>query len=350
MPLTVGLGVLSGQARPGAAATVNDEYRLMPELAVAAETAGFDGVWVSEHHGADDGYLPAVLPALAAVAAVTGRIRLGMGVALAPLQPALRFAEDCAVVDQLSGGRLTVALAAGWRRREFEWFGIPFGERVARTLDLVDICRAAWTGERFSHAGRAVSVESAVVTPTPVGRIPIWLGGTADAAVARAARFGDGYFASPRADLEIFRDRVAVFDAAAAAAGRDARRLPIAAHLDGFVSPDGLIPRHVLEGMRHIADTYAAWHAEDDGRPRPAPSDEAVARGRGIMGTPAEVAGRMVAWAAAFPGRDVHLVVRLHYPGVAPAETIETIRTFGAEVLPALRSLAGEDSRRAGPG
>jgi len=343
MPLTVGLGVLTGQARPGAPASIGDEYRLMPELAVAAEAAGFDAVWVSEHHGADDGYLPAVLPALAAIAAVTSRVRLGMAVALAPLQPALRFAEDCAVVDQLSGGRLTVALAAGWRRREFAWFGVPFDERVARTLDLVEICRAAWTGERFSHAGRVVSVQSAIVTPTPVASIPIWLGGTADAAVARAARHGDGFFASPRANLDIFRGRVAVFDAAAAEVGRDPARLPIATHLDGWVSADGRIPARVLDGMRHVVDTYATWHAEDDGSPTPATSaDEATVRARGVMGSPTGVAAKAAAWANAFVGRDLHLVIRLHYPGVTAADSLATIETFGAQVLPKLRALAAE--------
>jgi alkanesulfonate monooxygenase SsuD/methylene tetrahydromethanopterin reductase-like flavin-dependent oxidoreductase (luciferase family) len=342
MTVTFGFGLLTGQLPPGAAGSVADEYRLMLDLASEAEDSGFDAVWVSEHHGAEDGYLPSTLPVLAAVAAVTRRIRLGMAVALAPFQPPLRFAEDCAVVDQLSNGRLVVALGAGWRRREFDWFGIPIGERVARTTDLVAICRAAWTGTPFSFDGAHTSIERARVTPTPVGHLPIWLGGTVDAAAARAGRLGDGFFASPRADLDAFRRVVRAFDAAAVAAGRDPARLALAFHVDGWVSPDGRIPPTVLAGMRHVADTYAAWHAADDGRATPVPAaDEAAVRRRGFMGSPAEVIAQAHPWIDEFGGRDLHIVIRLHYPGVDGAESADQIRRFASEVLPALTAPVG---------
>jgi probable F420-dependent oxidoreductase len=342
MTVTVGFGVLTGQVRPASAGSVADEYRLMLDLAREAEDAGFDAVWVSEHHGAEDGYLPSTLPVLAAMAAVTHRIRLGTAVALAPFQSPLRFAEDCAVVDQLSKGRLVVALGAGWRRLEFDWFGIPTSERVARTVDLVAICRAAWTGTPFSYQGAHTSIDAARVTPTPVGRLPIWLGGTVDAAAARAGRLGDGFFASPRADLDDFRRGVRAFDSAAEAVGRDPASLALAFHVDGWVAPDGRIPATVLAGMRHVVDTYAAWHAADEGREGPLPAaDEAAVRRRGFMGSPAEVIAQARPWIDEFPGRDLHIVIRLHYPGVDEAESKAQIRRFAGEVIPALTTPAG---------
>ena len=336
MTVTFGLGVLTGQ-RIDAGSAAGDEYRLMVDLAVEAEAAGFDAVWVSEHHGAEDGYLPSTMPILAAMAAVTERVRLGTAIALAPFQPPLRFAEDCAVVDQLSDGRLVVALGAGWRRQEFEWFGIAFAERVARTVDLIGICRAAWTGEQFSYEGTHTSIQDALVSPRPVGHLPIWLGGTVDAAAARAGQLADGFFASPRADLATCLARVAAFDSAALAAGRDPARLGIAFHVDSWVARDGRIPPRVLKGMRHVTETYAAWHAADDGHAERRPvADEAAVRKRGFMGSPAEVIEQARPWIEALGDRDLHVVIRLHYPGMSRAEARDAIRLYAGEVVPAL--------------
>ena len=106
MPLRVGLGLFTGQLPPASARTFAEEYADILALSRDAEAAGFDSVWVSEHHGAADGYLPALTVMLGALAAVTSRVELGMGVVLGPFQHPLRFAEDCAVVDNLAGAEL----------------------------------------------------------------------------------------------------------------------------------------------------------------------------------------------------------------------------------------------------
>src|SRR5438105_7949732 len=105
----------------------------MLELVRQAEALGFDSAWVSEHHGTSDGYLPSLLTMLAAFAAVTERIELGTGVVLTPLHDPIRLAEDCAVVDQLSAGRLILGL--GWREEEFRMLRIPIKERLARHVE-----------------------------------------------------------------------------------------------------------------------------------------------------------------------------------------------------------------------
>jgi alkanesulfonate monooxygenase SsuD/methylene tetrahydromethanopterin reductase-like flavin-dependent oxidoreductase (luciferase family) len=92
-------------------------------LAAWTEEAGFDAAWVPEHHLASDSYVTSPLIALAAIAARTKRIRLGSAISLAPLYHPYRFAEDCVALDAISGGRLEMALAIGYRRREYEAFG-----------------------------------------------------------------------------------------------------------------------------------------------------------------------------------------------------------------------------------
>src|SRR6266568_3101933 len=129
MAVHIGIGLFTGQVPPDSGRTFAQEYREVLDLVRLAETLGFDSAWVSEHHGAGDGYLPSLLPMLAAFAASTDRILLGTGVMLTPFHDPLRLAEDAAVVDQLSGGRLVLGLGLGWRDEEFRMFGVPKSER-----------------------------------------------------------------------------------------------------------------------------------------------------------------------------------------------------------------------------
>src|SRR5438093_6841821 len=154
MAVQIGIGLFTAQVPPDSGRTFSQEYREIVDLVRLAETMGFDSAWVSEHHGSSDGYMPSLLPTLAAFAAATERIKLGTGVLLAPFHNPLRLAEDAAVIDQISGGRLILGLGLAWREEEFRMFGIPIKERVRRTVETIEILRRAWTGERFSFDGR----------------------------------------------------------------------------------------------------------------------------------------------------------------------------------------------------
>src|SRR5437660_7752867 len=153
MTLQVGIGLFTAQVPPDSDRTFVREYREILDMVRLAETLGFDSAWVSEHHGAGDGYLPSLLPTLAALAAATDHIKLGTGVLLTPFHHPLRLAEDAAVADLISGGRLILGLGLGWREEEFRMFGVPVSERVRRTAETIEILRRAWAGRRFSYEG-----------------------------------------------------------------------------------------------------------------------------------------------------------------------------------------------------
>src|SRR5207244_10185741 len=104
---------------------------------------------------------------LGALAARTTRVRLGTAVLLAPLHHPLRLAEDLAVIDQLSAGRLDVGVAPGYKPGEFATLGVPKSERGARTDETIEILKLAWRGEPFSYAGRHYRFGDVVVLPLP---------------------------------------------------------------------------------------------------------------------------------------------------------------------------------------
>jgi alkanesulfonate monooxygenase SsuD/methylene tetrahydromethanopterin reductase-like flavin-dependent oxidoreductase (luciferase family) len=284
--------------------------------------------------------MPSMTVSLAALAAVTRQVQLGMGVALGPFQHPLRFAEDCAVVDQISNGRLIVGLGYGWREEEFRSFGVPIRERVPRTVDLIEVCRRAWSEERFSYQGRHVQYDQVAVTPRPARPIPIVMGGTVEAAVARAGRLGDGFISSQwAAGPDVFQQRVAIFDAAAREAGRNPDDLLLVTLLNVFVSERGDLPDEVAAGVWHQLGTYAAWRIPTDvpGVPFALPPLDRAAVVNGIIsGAPEQVIAQLVPWVEAFRQRRFVLGVRLQYPGMSLETSAAALELFSRQVLPHL--------------
>ena len=229
------------------------------ELIAWTESVGFAGAWIPEHHLAEDGYIPAPNLILAAIAARTSTIRLGTAVALAPLYDPVRFAEECAVLDILSNGRLDVALAIGYRKREYAALGVPFGTRGKRFDEFLQIVRALWAGETVSFAGEHYRVEGArIMPPAPQRTIPLYVGGFADKALDRVARHADGYYGNE----EVY-DRYA---AKLPAYGKDPAngriRIPdlfLTVARDPDDAFDELAPFYL-----HVNNSYGEWNAKDN--------------------------------------------------------------------------------------
>lgn len=181
----------------------SERYEAAIEQCVWAERNGFEFVLFSEHHGREDNYLPSPLLLAAAVASRTQRIRLRIALLVAAFHDPLRIAEDLAVLDILSNGRLDVTIGAGYVPSEFAMFDRKFESRARAVEETVEVLKQAWTGEAFEYKGRRVRVR-----PTPVQkpRPRIDLGGSAPPAGKRAARIADGYFPSTPSAWQPFRD------------------------------------------------------------------------------------------------------------------------------------------------
>jgi probable F420-dependent oxidoreductase len=195
------------------------------DLAQVAEAAGFDALWLGEHVLLPVGYAsehpshevdthehiagPIVSPdtelvdpmvALAAVAGATRRIRLATGIYILPLRHPLVTARAAATLHEASCGRFLLGVGAGWLEEEFAALDVPFGERVARLAESVEIMRAAWRGRPFEHRGAHFSF-GPVQTGSRPAAVPLVLGGNTPAALRRAATLGDAWFSSGTPDF-----------------------------------------------------------------------------------------------------------------------------------------------------
>jgi probable F420-dependent oxidoreductase len=342
MGVRVGIGLFTAQLPASSKRSFEQEYRETLELVRLAERVGFDSAWVSEHHGSSDGYLPSLLPMLAAFAAVTERIELGTGVILTPLHDPLRLAEDAAVVDQLSGGRLLLGIGNGWRQEEFRMFEASKAERGARTEETVEVLRRAWTGRRFSFEGRTLRYDRMKVTPQPArpGGPPILLGGYDRKAVIRAGRIADGYITDETGPDEVGTN-LALVGEGANGVGRDPDALMVVLLQNAFAWRDGDPWALIREGVVQQMGTYEAWANDADtpelDRLEPAVPSEDDLRLSTPAGPPEDVARALLATIRAAGDRDVHLVVRLHYPGMDLDTAARAVELFAAEVLPPLK-------------
>lgn len=170
---------------------VRDHYAAALEMAEWADRSGFGMLVLSEHHGAEDGYLPSPLVFGAAVAARTTRIPINIAALLVPLHDPVRLAEDIAVLDQLCGGRLSIVTGLGYRPIEYEMLGLEWKTRGKRLDECLEVLLQAWTGEPFEYRGTTFCVRPRPVQqPHPT----MLIGGSGEAAARRAARFGFGFF------------------------------------------------------------------------------------------------------------------------------------------------------------
>jgi alkanesulfonate monooxygenase SsuD/methylene tetrahydromethanopterin reductase-like flavin-dependent oxidoreductase (luciferase family) len=301
-------------------------YREMLNMVAWADHCGFTHVRISEHHGVADGYLPAPLIAGAAIAAQTERLRIVIAALVLTLHDPIVVAEQVAVLDHLSNGRLDLTLAAGYVPSELKMFGIDPKERGSLMEDKIRVLRAAWTGEQFEYHGRLIRV-----TPVPLQHPhpPLYLGGSTAAAARRAARLSMG-FDSHLTDLyELYAN--------------EARKIGFEPHPPfkfgpGFLhvteDPDAdweRIARHAL----YETNAYGKWATEAglDSSYKPVESADDLRR----QGAYAVVTPDKCVTLATNLGDSGTLLFHPLMGGLDPEFSWKSLRLFEREVLPHIR-------------
>jgi alkanesulfonate monooxygenase SsuD/methylene tetrahydromethanopterin reductase-like flavin-dependent oxidoreductase (luciferase family) len=157
-----------------------------------AEQLGLDLCWFTEHHFIPDGYLPNFVPVAAAAASRTTHMKFSTDICLLPFRHPIRLAEDLAILDNISNGRMELGAGMGYASHEFQGFDIPISRRVSLTEETLQVLKLAWSGEAFNFEGKRYRFSDLRVTPDPVqqGGPPLWLAATSPAGARRAAAFG----------------------------------------------------------------------------------------------------------------------------------------------------------------
>jgi probable F420-dependent oxidoreductase len=198
----------------------NTNGQFLRTLGPAVEERGFESIWAPEHvvlfddyesryPYSDSGKFPGrgdtgvlePFTALTYLAAVTERLRLGTGICLVPQRNPVYTAKQVADLDVLSGGRVEFGIGIGWLREEFDSLNVPFERRGQRTDEYLEVMRSLWLDETSSYSGEMYQLTPCRLYPKPAQKPhpPVLVGGESEAAMRRAARFGQGWFTFNRA-------------------------------------------------------------------------------------------------------------------------------------------------------
>ncbi|MFE3036773.1 LLM class flavin-dependent oxidoreductase [Streptomyces canus] len=321
MPVTV---VRFNLVEPGATpASLSARYRAALDMAAYADEHGITTVQTEEHHGVDNNWLPSPFVFAGAVFGATRRIAVTVSAVIGPLHDPLRLAEEIAVLDLLSGGRLVTVAGIGYRPEEYALFDVEWRRRGRIQDDLLETLLNAWTGEEFEYRGRTVRVTPRPFTdPHPL----LLVGGSSKAAARRAARLGLPFFPSAHLpELEAYYKERLVEYGTEGWTMMPTAETPL---LHIAENPDETWARHGQHFL-HEARTYASWQSGDIRsavRSAATSVDELRAEGVYRILTPEECVEQ---------GLD-NLVLHPLVGGMPVVEGWRSLRLFAERVIPAL--------------
>lgn len=298
-----------------------DAHELARQAALA-EGWGYQSFWLPESHFSGDAAIPDPLMLLAAVSAGTRTIRLATTSYLLPLRHPLQAAEQVAVLDRLSGGRVILGVGRGYQAAMFDAFSVSRRDKRRVFEWCLDTMRQAWRGEPV--ATETSDAEAVVLSPLPVQQPhpPVWVAAFGPKALAQAGRLGLPYLASPMESVERLRNNYRRHgEACDQAGGQRPPQVPIMRTL--FVSSDSALLARVREQLQRSARQMASSGVRDG--ISPAADDWA------IVGKPAEVRDRVAEYVEELGM--THLVATRLRIGQIPAEALERSVRVAVEIL-----------------
>ncbi|MBI3951708.1 MAG: LLM class flavin-dependent oxidoreductase [Acidobacteria bacterium] len=318
-------------------------YDEVLEETEVAEECGFDSCLLPEHHLMPDGFLPSPLVFCGAIASRTSKILIGTGVLQLPIQHPLRVAEDSAVIDNISKGRLILGVGLGSRAEELKAFGIETKDAVSRFEESIRIIESAWTQDSFSFAGKHFKISDVSVTPKPFQkpRPPIWIGAFSEAALRRTGRLADAWFSDPLNDIQVMK---ASADTYRQAAQENGRKAEVVLLRDGWVAGsrkevEEVWWPHVKEfQLSHLQHIKADSQPEiQEGKLEEEWTYERAAPNRLIAGTPEDVISEIERYRREVGCEHIVFIFR-HPTGPDHKQTVKCLELFGKEVIPHFKS------------
>ncbi len=331
----INLSVAFDMRAPDWGAPRAELYKAAVEMAAFADKIGIAGINLMEHHGSEDGYLPQPFTLASAMAAVTSNIQFSLGAVILPLHDPVMVAEQIAVLDLISGGRIRVILGAGYVPSEFAMFQTSTKDRAKRLDAGIEIILRALRGERFEFQGRPVFVRP---LPTRDPAEIIMAGGAVPASARRAARFDIGLGPMNAETADLYVEECKRLGQKPRTYFRPVPGMPLGVHLcedpeQGWQA----IERHAV----HVITEYAKW-AEQEGDASNSPfkglTDPAVLRQAGLF----------AAWTpemllAALPNLPAHGTISFQplLGGLAPEEGWKSLKLV-EQTLPKIKAALAE--------
>ena len=303
---------------------------------VRGEGLGFDSVWMEEHHSVVNHYWPSPLPVLAGFATRTSRVTLGTDILVAPFYHPVRLAEDIALLDVMSGGRVVLGAAIGYKPDEFALYGAQLEKRGARFEEQLAIVKGMWTQEVFSFKGEHYRVEGKL-EPKPIAKPhpPIWIGGWGDITLRRAATLADNWIPGPTAELGRLLEGKEQFLANRRAAGLTAPITEWPLTRDVIIADTDAEARQLA--LRHIMVSYRKEYAGGWKHPfidaSIATDLDTVKKDRFLIGSPDQVIKDLRPFVEQYGM--THLICRLFFPGMPHRHIIRELELIAREVRPA---------------
>lgn len=302
-----------------------------------AERTGFHSVWFEEHHEHTE-YLPDPLMALAMVSRHTN-LKLGTNVAILPLHNPFRLAEETSMLDCVSGGRMILGVAAGYRPQDFKNFGVNLEDRGGLMDESIVLVKKLLSEEHVSFSGEHFNITDATIQPRPVQRPrpPVWVGGWKKPALLRAAKLGDAWFPGPTASLRDVLACKEIYSKEVSRLGRRVNSLPIMRDVYVADSVDKAY-RECRESFEHMyqEDYKKSGHPLIGGVSR---SFEGWAEDRFLIGDADTVSEGIAEYQKNGFG---YVVLRFSLRRLTSEQIVSSIRLFGEKVIPQFRTEGDE--------
>jgi alkanesulfonate monooxygenase SsuD/methylene tetrahydromethanopterin reductase-like flavin-dependent oxidoreductase (luciferase family) len=337
-------GLLFKPMDPPDAQNIARRWQETLEAGKLAESVGFDGLFIPEHHMMPDGYPPSPWAPLGALAGLTERVDIGTTVHLLPFEHPIHVAEHAAMLDIISGGRMRLGCGMANFPAEFALYGLNPKTQVSRFEECIDIVQRAWAGEVFDYHSKHFNIVGGPVTPPPISA-ELWLGAMSEPGVRRAARFGCPWPTDPLHNINVMKHWTNLYRAAGEEYGTS-DKLGVVLLRDGWVADSMAevedvwwpviraehwfyfekVPRWVEEFEPFLADIKSEQDFKFDNHHQD----------RFIVGSPADCIAKIQKFKDELDMD--YLIMSFREPhGPSFELELECLERFGKEVIPAFR-------------
>jgi alkanesulfonate monooxygenase SsuD/methylene tetrahydromethanopterin reductase-like flavin-dependent oxidoreductase (luciferase family) len=315
------------------------KYAQLIEQTQLLEKSGYYSVWLGEHHSSGDIFFPTLLT-LGGIASNTKKIKIGTNILVLPLHHPIQVAEEMAMLDVMSNGRMIPGVAIGYRVEEFQAFNVPPRKKTSILEEQVPLLKRLWSETKVTHHGKYFNFESVAVNPKPVQKnMPIWIGASGaapDSALDRIARLGDAWLADQSTPLSIHKKKFEYYRSALRKYGKDPNTMDFPLLRELYIADNLETARKDVE--KEMIGKYRLYYKWELPILRTTYGSEeeitfdSLRKDTVIVGDPDEVISQIEKYQKELGIN--HMILRIQFKGFDHEKTLSAIKLFGDKVIP----------------